>query len=140
MSRDTRLARLLWLALLGWACGILWLSSLTPDELPSAAHLVWDKLNHFLAYALGGWLAANAIRLSRPSASVIGTIVTAVVLIAAFGALDELWQEFTPGRSGGDLYDWIADALGATVGAALTLVPWCRRRCPPKPATRSPAR
>ena len=48
--------------------------------------------------------------------------------------------EFTPGRSGGDLYDWIADALGATVGAALTLVPWCRRRCPPKPATRSPAR
>ena len=57
-----------------------------------------------------------------------------------FGALDELWQEFTPGRSGGDLYDWIADALGATVGAALTLVPWCRRRCPPKPATRSPAR
>lgn len=118
------------MALFGWACGILWLSSLTPDELPSAAHLVWDKLNHVLAYALGGWLAATALRRSRPSSSVIGAIVTVVALIAAFGALDELWQEFTPGRSGGDVYDWIADALGATAGAALTLA----SRCRPNPA------
>ncbi len=120
-----RWAGVFWLALLVWACGILWLSSLTPDELPSAAHLVWDKVNHFVAYALGGWLAAGALRLSRPSAPAVGVIVAAVLLISGFGAADELWQEYTPGRSGGDGYDWIADTLGAVAGAALSL---CTRR------------
>lgn len=108
-----------------WACGILWLSSLTPDELPSAAHLVWDKVNHFVAYALGGWLAGRALRLSRPTVPVVGVVVAAVLLISAFGAVDELWQEYTPGRSGGDFYDWTADTLGAIAGASLSL--WARR-------------
>jgi VanZ family protein len=32
-----------------------------------------------------------------------------------------MWQTFTPGRTGGDLYDWIADFLGGIAGALLTL-------------------
>jgi hypothetical protein len=48
MARRT-LAGLLWLALLCWACGILVLSSLTPQELPDAAFIFWDKANHFVA-------------------------------------------------------------------------------------------
>ena len=82
---------------------------------------MWDKINHFLAFALGGWLAAAALRTSRPSLSTAGALVAAVLLIAAFGILDETIQEFTPGRTGGDLYDWIADVLGASAGALLTL-------------------
>jgi VanZ family protein len=48
-------------------------------------------------------------------------ILTAIVLVAAFGVIDETWQTSTPGRMGGDLYDWIADFLGAIAGALLTL-------------------
>ena len=125
MSRRT-LSRLLWAALICWAAAILYLSSLRPDELPDEAFLFWDKVNHFVAYALGGWLAAGALRLSRPSAPAVGVIVAAVLLISGFGAADELWQEYTPGRSGGDGYDWIADTLGAVAGAALSL--WTRRQ------------
>lgn len=110
------------MALFLWACLILFLSSLTPQELPDAAHLLWDKVNHFVAFAVGGWLAARALRLSRPSAPVVGVVVGAVVLISAFGVLDETVQEFTPGRSGGDVYDWTADTLGAVAGALLSLV------------------
>ena len=121
MARRT-LAGLLWLALLCWACGILVLSSLTPQELPDAAFLFWDKANHFLAYALGGWLAASALRMSRPSVGIAAAAILAIIMIAAFGALDELLQTFTPGRSGGDILDWTADLLGAVAGALISLL------------------
>jgi VanZ family protein len=120
MQRRT-LARLLWFALLCWACGILVLSSLMPQELPDAAFLFWDKANHFGAYALGGWLAATAIRVSRPSVRIATAITLAVIAVAAFGALDELLQTFTPGRSGGDIFDWTADLLAAVAGALISL-------------------
>jgi VanZ family protein len=121
MSR-TRLAAVLWIGLLLWAAGILWLSSLTPAELPSAAFLVSDKLNHFAAFAVGGWLAASALRTSRPSRPALQSAALAVLLVAVFGALDEMSQLLTPGRSGGDVYDWIADFLGAVAGACLVRI------------------
>ena len=120
MQRRT-LARLLGFALLCWACGMLVLSSLTPQELPEAAFLFWDKANHFLAYTLGGWLAASALRISRPATRFATVAVVAIVAVAAFGALDELLQTFTPGRSGDDIFDWTADLLGAAAGALISL-------------------
>ena len=115
----TALTLVLWLALLAWAATILWFSSLTPDDLPRAAFVTWDKLNHLAAFAVGGWLAASALRSTWPDGAVRGLLVSAVVLVAAFGAFDEAVQTFTPGRSGGDIFDWIADLLGAILGASL---------------------
>lgn len=120
MSRRAR-SRLLWAALFCWAGLILFLSSLTPQELPEAAFLFWDKVNHFVAYAAGGWLAASALRVSRPQNNVTTLLILAVLLIAVFGVLDEALQTLTPGRSGGDVHDWVADVLGAITGALLTL-------------------
>jgi len=111
----------LWLALACWAGGIMTLSSMTPKELPEAAFLFSDKLNHFVAFAVGGWLAASALRVSNPHSPVAGKIIIAIILVAAFGAFDEALQTFTPGRQGGDIYDWIADFLGAIAGALSTL-------------------
>ena len=116
----------LWLCVAFWAGCVLWLSSLTPRELPDAAFLFSDKLNHFVAFAVGGWLAASALRVSRPRTAPMTCILMAICLVAAFGASDELLQKFTPGRSGGDLYDWIADFLGAITGALLTLTTHAR--------------
>ena len=116
----------LWLILACWAGGILWLSSMTTKELPEAAFLFSDKFNHFVAFAVGGWLAASALRVSRPHTAPMANIVLAILLVAAFGAFDESLQKFTPGRSGGDLYDWIADFLGAIAGALLTLTTHAR--------------
>jgi len=115
-----------WLAVLGWAGSVLWLSSLSPSELPSTALLTWDKFNHFIAFAVGGWLTASAVRLSRPPAPAAGPLVLAVVLVAAFGAFDEFVQLFTPGRTGADLADWIADFLGAIAGALSSLTTHAR--------------
>jgi VanZ family protein len=120
MQRRT-LAGLLWFALVCWACGILVLSSLTPQELPEVAFVFWDKANHFLAYVLGGWVAASALRVSRPGIRIATGVILAVIVVAVFGALDELLQTFTPGRSGGDIFDWTADLLGAVAGAVVSL-------------------
>lgn len=115
------LSAFLWTLLACWAGAVLWLSSLTPRELPEAAFMVSDKANHFTAFAVGGWLAAAALRLSRPLAARGRQILAAIVLVAVFGAVDESLQTFTPGRTGGDIHDWIADFLGAVAGALLTL-------------------
>lgn len=120
------LVTILGVALFGWACGILWLSSLSPDELPSAAFVFWDKINHVATFAVGGWLAASVIGLVRPTAPAVGRIVVAVVAIAMFGVVDEAVQTLTPGRSGGDVFDWIADVVGAASGAALSLASFSR--------------
>jgi VanZ family protein len=131
MSRRT-LAGILWSALFCWAGGVLWLSSLTPSQLPDGAFLFGDKFAHFITFAIGGWLAASALRVSRPQAAVAGQMVLAVIIVAAFGALDESLQTLTPGRMGGDIYDWIADFLGAVAGALLSLVAHGRlERCVP---------
>ena len=119
MQRRT-LAGLLWFALVCWACGILVLSSLTPQELPEVAFVFWDKANHFLAYVLGGWVAASALRVSRPGIRIATGVILAVIVVAVFGALDELLQTFTPGRSGGEIFDWTADLLGAFTGAVVS--------------------
>lgn len=126
MSADRRISRRLrvvWLyaGLFIWAAAILWLSSLSPSELPQSAFLLWDKLNHVLAFTVGGWLAATALRMSRPAMPATAALLVAVVVIAAFGVLDETVQTMTPGRTGGDLRDWIADVIGAFIGALLSL-------------------
>ena len=69
---------------------------------------------HTAAAAFGAsGLVHDCIRASAPA--------RAVVLIAAFGVLDETVQTMTPGRTGGDLRDWIADVIGAVIGALLSL-------------------
>jgi len=116
----------LWCAVAFWAGGILWLSSLSPRDLPETAFLFSDKFNHFVAFAVGGWLTASALRLPRPAKPVAIRLLLAISLVAAFGAFDEALQTFTPGRTGGDLYDWIADFLGAVTGALSTLITHAR--------------
>lgn len=116
-----KLALIFWSALLCWAAAVVWMSSLSPRQLPDTALLFGDKFSHFVVYSLGGWLAASSLRVAHPSAPVARQIVLAVVIVAVFGAIDESVQTFTPGRTGGDVFDWIADLVGAVAGASLCL-------------------
>ena len=51
----------------------------------------------------------------------------AILLASAYGALDEVRQSFTPGRSV-EVDDWVADTLGACLAVTLyQLWPWYRR-------------
>ena len=76
-----------------------------------------DKLAHFLVFGL---LATSIMRM--PALRTLGWrgAVLAAMITMSYGALDELRQSLTPGRSV-ELADWIADSLGAIVASAFYL-------------------
>ncbi|HWL15094.1 MAG TPA: VanZ family protein [Opitutus sp.] len=75
----------------------------------------FDKIVHFFVYGLMATLVARLgwVQQTRP----LG-IYAAVLLVSVFGITDELHQYFTPERSM-DVYDWIADTLGASLATLL---------------------
>lgn len=83
-----------------------------PSEMRGIHVNYFDKLVHFSAFSLLGWLTAWALELEKR-----GTYATAVVLlfaIALFAAVDELTQPYV-GRQC-DPLDWVADLTGALAG------------------------
>jgi VanZ family protein len=76
--------------------------------------LLQDKLLHTMEYAALGALLVPALRLAGLSWG--SALVVAVGLASLYGATDEFHQAFVPGRSA-DLLDWVADTLGAALGA-----------------------
>jgi VanZ family protein len=79
-----------------------------------------DKVEHCTYFFGGGVALGLALRGKR-------WVLWIIILTgAAVGWFDEWHQTFTPGRSGLDVYDWIADCVGSLL-AALTL-PWWRRK------------
>lgn len=116
-----QLASILWILVVAWGWVIFFASSTPAEDLAGSELFAWDKLNHFIAYAAGGWLAGSALRVGQPGGSRRLQVFAAVVIISVYGALDELRQVYTPGRSGADFYDWIADFLGAIAGAIMAV-------------------
>ncbi len=117
-----------------WAATITVLSSMTPLQLREIAPFeLWDKAEHFIAFAAGAVNLALALCWSTawPWKRVI--LFTAIA-ISIFGAADEIHQLFTPNRSGADPYDWTADTLGALTGALLTALIYARYFSTPRPA------
>jgi VanZ family protein len=100
-----------WAPAVAWAVGIFSLSAQSTLPQPPA-FLAWDKLQHSVAYALGGFLIARAVGVRGR-----GTLL-AVMLGSLFGVSDELHQWFVPGRNA-DVLDWVADTLGVLAGAHL---------------------
>lgn len=91
----------------------------------------WDKLAHFLTYAILTALFRFGIGGGRP--------LRLVSLIAAIASLDELHQLYVPGRTG-DLADLATDIAGAV--AAIMACEWYARSRghslpPPGAATRA---
>lgn len=83
---------------------IAWGSLMPASELPE--DLPWDKANHLIAYA--GLAALLALASGRRG--------LAMALAVAYGTAIEFAQIPVPGRLGGDVWDIIANTLGAGLG------------------------
>ena len=118
--RAGRLRRGLVLAApVAWMLLIFALSSVPGRRPPGAQH--WDKLAHFVEYAILGWLGHRALRelgLSSARAAVV-----AAAGAAAYGISDEWHQSFVRWRSV-EAADALADAAGASFAA------WMAHRFP----------
>ncbi|MDR0377497.1 MAG: VanZ family protein [Spirochaetaceae bacterium] len=99
------------------AGGIWFLSSQSTLPQPKGV-FGFDKLQHLVAYLV----LAVTVGMGIPSAFWQARRFTAfflVVFIASgYGVVDEIHQWFTPGRDC-NVWDWIADTLGALLGAAV---------------------
>ncbi|HEX7243676.1 MAG TPA: VanZ family protein [Longimicrobiaceae bacterium] len=98
---------LAWVPAAAWAAAIFAVSARPSVAIPG----FWsaDKLLHFGAYALLGFLVAYAADRSGLAPR------WAVAIGCLYGASDEIHQAFVPGRSA-DPADWAADALGVLAG------------------------
>ncbi|MCX6460013.1 MAG: VanZ family protein [Actinobacteria bacterium] len=98
---------------------VAWQSLVPADQILVQAPS--DKVSHFAAYGILGFLAALSILRWR--------WLLAVVVMTVFGSLIEVAQSFTQYRAF-ELADIAADAVGAAAGAALAvaLIAMWRRR------------
>jgi len=88
-----------------------------PKEAAQIPHL--DKLAHFTYFGIGGvFLTVTGLMFWPVLKRQRWRVFFAVVLVGAgIGRLDEYHQTFTPGRSGNDMGDLVADVLGCAAGA-----------------------
>ncbi|MCW0217201.1 MAG: VanZ family protein [Prosthecobacter sp.] len=126
------IARHRWLWCLGvliWAVVLFNLSS--RSTLPKGPDIPYqDKVLHFLYFSGGGFCFALAFFYRQvPQKPRWVWWLAGTAFGICVGALDEFHQTFTPGRSGNDLGDLLADLTGAGAGAlvAWTLLAWFRR-------------
>ena len=98
---------------------VLWFLS-SQSTLPELKGIFgFDKVQHLIAYGalafcLGFWFSPQRRRPWQ-----IFLFCTAIA--SCYGAIDEFHQYFVPGRSC-DIWDWIADTLGAASGAGLFIL------------------
>lgn len=103
-----------------WFGVLFWLSSQT--HLPSPASFEGvDKLEHAIFFSAGGMCFLLSLRLAGRARATSIAILASVLFCGAIGGFDEWHQTYTPGRSGGDVWDWTADLCGGLIGALLAL-------------------
>jgi VanZ family protein len=122
VKADSRSRARAWLAPGLYACIILTITSVPGEQLALVEDMgVSDRWAHVLLYGPLAMLVFGALGRTRPDVSPIWRALTAVLLCTAFGALDELHQLLIPGRFC-DAGDVLADGIGATLGAGMSLV------------------
>jgi VanZ family protein len=101
---------------------LYWLLILTLTSLPGAdvpnVHIN-DKIEHLLAYGGLGFLLNLSLRIQN-KISIVKKYSAwfTILIVSAYGALDELHQLFIPDRSC-DILDWTADTIGVIIGVSL---------------------
>ncbi len=99
---------------IAYAALIFYLSS-QPNPLPRVSSRLSDKLLHLVEYgafgAVATWGLSHLVSLPRAArwAALVGSL---------YGLTDEFHQRFVPHRSA-ELSDWVADSVGAALGALL---------------------
>ena len=100
------------IALLLGYCGLVFLLSHQPTLPAPMLFLHQDKLIHATAYAVMAFLAWRVFLNTNQPRFMVALI--SIIFCSLYGVLDELHQSFIDGRDA-DVWDWLADTLGATI-------------------------
>jgi len=107
--------------------GVIFYLSSQSNPLPFLPRSVLshDKVLHLIEY--GGFAGLLSLGFSGLDLSWPRTFLFALLVASAYGASDELHQYFVPNREC-DVFDWMADTVGAGLGAAVGCAVLRRRR------------
>ncbi|MES2598593.1 MAG: VanZ family protein [Verrucomicrobiota bacterium] len=106
-----------WFAVLVWAV-VLWNLSANATLPSGPSFPLKDKVLHCTYFGMGAacfLLALFGKGTALPKKSHLG--LGGFLFTGIIGALDEYHQTFTPGRSGNDPWDWLADVTGGLIAA-----------------------
>ena len=107
--------RFLFLLLASSWAGALYYLSAQPGTDTSPLFIHQDKIFHFFAFGLLGFLAMGAIR-AKGNTHRNWQVWLIVLLVGLYGIVDEFHQHFVPGRDA-SIYDIAADMAGGIMGA-----------------------
>lgn len=110
--------RLYLVLLILWALLTFLLTSLPNPEMP-VRFLLADKATHLGFYGVMGLLCGLWRRASGGTAG--QAALETLLFIAVAGAVDEIHQNWIPGRSM-EFLDWVADLLGGGAGGVFSAV------------------
>jgi VanZ family protein len=102
----------LWGPVALYAIGIFVESSIS--HVPAFPSGFTDKDGHALLYAGLAALVLRAAAGARWDGVTTRAMLVALLFASFYGVTDEFHQRFVPGRTC-DVYDWVADTIGATV-------------------------
>lgn len=116
---ESRRWAIYWGPVIAYAGLIFFLSSRSHphEDLPSLLDLFSDKVLHAIEYAGFGGLCYRAFRYGAAGPLAARAMLWAVVAASIYGVTDEVHQLFVPLRDS-SWQDWLADTIGAAVGAA----------------------
>ena len=94
------------------------LSSFPLNDFPSVPVAEFDKLIHFIEYAIFGIFLMLAFTNMRSVKVVRSAIMISLIVGICYAGTDEIHQWFVPGRNS-SIFDLIADAAGVVIGVIL---------------------
>jgi VanZ family protein len=109
-----------WSPALGYML-LIWALSSIPTQFDFSRVPFHDKGVHCVEYATLAVLLAHALLGTFTRAGALVVFGAAALGTTLWGAIDEIHQAFVPGRVS-DVYDLMADAIGAVTGAGLYLL------------------
>jgi VanZ family protein len=90
---------------------ILWLFPNTSPETLAVVHFITRKLAHLTEYAILGFLAARAFRMSPRTAIRSRWFLISLILVVTYALIDEYHQSFVPTRTP-SIWDSLIDIAG----------------------------
>lgn len=98
----------------------IWLLS-SQSTLPQIKGILgFDKFQHLFAYMVLAGTIGLWPSLKQWKTRQVLTFLVVMGIASVYGLIDEIHQSFVPGRNA-NVWDWLADTIGAILGAVIML-------------------
>ena len=97
-----------------YAAGIIAVSSISNLKISRVNIIAFDKIIHFMEYAIFAFLIFRSIYNVSPRITLKQTLLISALFLSFFALTDEIVQHFIPGRQS-ELWDLLADISGSII-------------------------